>query len=55
MGRGGEKILMVTYINICEGGVWVITNESGVQRRASMKITINIRFKIKQGISWTAE
>jgi hypothetical protein len=54
LGIGGEKILMVTYINIYEGEVWIIMNESGVQRRSSVKITINIRFKIKQGISWTA-
>jgi len=46
---------MVTYINVREGGVWIIMNESVVQRRASMKITINIRFKLKHGNSWTAE
>jgi len=51
MGIGGKKILMVTYIHICEGGVWITMNESVVQWRASMKMTVNIRFKLKHGIS----
>jgi len=55
MGIGGEKILMVTYINIHESGVWITMNKNVVQRQASMKMSINFRFKLKQGISWTAE
>jgi hypothetical protein len=45
---------MVTYIDMCESGVWITMDESVVQWRASMEMTINIRFKLKQGISWTA-
>jgi hypothetical protein len=47
---------MVTYINMYKGGVWItsIMDQSGV-RLASMKMTINIRFKLKQAISWTAD
>ena len=55
MSIGGEKILMVTYINICEGGVWIIMNETGVQWRASMKMAIIIQPELKQGVYWTGD